>query len=882
MRAWLRSISRRDELEDRLDEELSFHLDQLIDKHERAGLSSREARRHALIELGGVELSKERTRDEFRGARFEAFIRDLRHAVRALLRSPRFAIVPILTLALGIGATTAMFSIVNGVVMRPLPYPNQDRLVELTHEAPGFGIDELYASPAIYFTYRDRSTTFETVGLWDWDASPVTVTGRGDPEAVSCVEVTREVLVLLGARPRAGRLFTAGDDQPGAEPTVIVSQAYAERRMGGIDPLEQYLTVDGTPRRVIGVLPRSFDFFDYPADLFYPLQLDRAQAEFPSFDGRGLALVKPGVTLADANADVARMIPLLNEEFSQGGFENARFGPRLRWLKDMVVGDLSETLWLLMATIGLLLLISCANVASLVLVRTEARRHELSLRTALGAGRAAITRVVFAESLIIGGCGGLLGIAVAASCLPALLAVGRGDLPQVMAVTIDPVVLLISVVSTLAATVLFGLVPALSLVINRQPLSRALSGVREGTAPAQGRLRQLLVVAQVALALLLLIGSGLMARTFQSLRQVDPGFVDPERALTFQLTIPRTADPETDDGWERELRVRQTIVDRLDSVSGVDSVGFTSFNDGLPLDGDGRATGVIAESRVGSEGAAATRQVQFASPRVLQSLGTQVVAGRSFDWTDVYERREVALVSENMARAEWGAVDQALGKRLGRSASGPWSEVVGIVQDIRHDGLSVPAPHVVVFPAVPSSTMSFVVRSERVGQADFYEEIQQAVWDVNPGLSMAAVRTLGDLYEQSLARVTVTLQLLATTGALALFLGLVGIYGVVSYAISRQQREIGIRLALGAPLGRVRRSFARQALALVAIGSIVGLLLSTLLTRLMSSQLFGVSPLDPLTHVVVVLGLVIVAGSTAYLSARRASALDPIEAVRRD
>ncbi|MGH9308528.1 MAG: ABC transporter permease, partial [Vicinamibacterales bacterium] len=364
----VRSLRRRHELETGLDEEIRFHIDHQTEKNLRAGMAADEARRQALLKFGGVDRVKESTRDQFRAGSIEDFVRDVRYGGRALLRAPGFTIVATLTLALGIGATTAMFSVVNGILLRPLPYPEQDRLIELVHEAPGVGISRILASPAVYFGYRDHSRTFEAVGLWDWDASPVTVTSGGEPESVRSVEVTHEVLGILGATPVLGRSFRPSDDAPGAAPTVVISRAYWQRRFGGAHPIGRTLVVDGVAREVVGVLPEWFRFFDYPADIFYPMRLVRSEAGFPQGDGRGLARLKPDITLEQANADARRMIPLINAEFGRAGpaFDRMRFGPNLRPLKEMVVGSLGDTLWLLMGTIGLLLLIACANVANLV------------------------------------------------------------------------------------------------------------------------------------------------------------------------------------------------------------------------------------------------------------------------------------------------------------------------------------------------------------------------------------------------------------------------------------------------------------------------------------------------------------------------------------
>ena len=888
MEGWrrLRSLGRRREMESGLDEEIRFHIDAQTQKNLQAGMSPEEARRQALIKFGGVERTREGTRDQFRFRFVEDFFRDLRYAGRSLRRAPAFTIVAIVTLAFGIGASSAMFSVVNGVLLRPLPYPEQDRLIDVVHQAPGLGIGRLFASSAIYFAYADHNRTFDGIAHWDWDKSPVTVSGSGEPEAVQSLEVTHEALSLLGADPILGRQFAAEDDRPGSAPTAIISHGYWQRKLGGADPIGRTLVVDGVPRQIIGVLPPSFQFFRYPADIFYPLQPVRAEARFPSFDGRAFARLKKGVTLEEASADVTRMIPILRAQYGPGAWENTRFGPNLQYLKDSVVGNLGETLWLMMGTIGLLLLIACANVANLVLVRTQTQRPQLAIRAALGAGWGAIARVVLAESAILGLAGGIAGLAIAYFSLPLLLSLGADELPQIMTVKIDVTVLLATLGISLLATVVFALLPVLQLASPAVRLTGSLrAGGRSATGGREGhRVRHVLVVSQVALALVLLIGSGLMIRTFQRLRQVDPGFRDPAQVQTFQVTVPRTTGPSAQPGGpadERELRGKQQILDSIAALPGVESVGFAGFSDGLPMDGDGRQVFMIVDGRPPvPDGTTPATELQFVSPGFFETLQTPVLAGRAFDWSDVYGDRPVVLVSESLARAQFGSSGKALGRRVAFNQQGPRWEVVGVVMDVLHDGVGREAPQTVIRPVVASEAVAFVVRSSRVGTPPFLGEVRKAVWSVNPNLSLEAEQTLGEMYQQSMARSAMTLKLLAITGAVALLLGLIGIYGVVSYAIAQRRREIGIRLALGARQAEVRHMFVRLALVLVAIGVAIGLAASAGVTRLMQSQLFGVSALDPLTHLAVALALFAAAALASYLSAQRASALDPVEVLR--
>jgi putative ABC transport system permease protein len=883
----LRSLLHRREFDERLEDEIRFHVEQQAEQHRRDGMPDDEARRRARLQFGAIQAVREQARDQMRAAPLEHVVRDVRYGWRSLRRAPVFTTVVVGILALGIGATTTMFSVVYGVLLRPLPYPGQERLVAIAHDVPALGRNQFLGSPAIYFGYRDYNRTFAAIGHWDWDDSPVTVSGQGEPESVASLEVTHEVLPMLGAHPAAGRSFSASDDQPGAPLTVIVSHAFAARRFGRQAAVGRTLVVDGVAREVVGVLPEGFRFFEYDAHIYYPLQHVRGAAQFPSGDGRAIALLKDGVTLAEANADVARMIPLLRQEF--GREEQAvqlEIRPALRPLKDSVVGDLSETLWILMGTIALLWLIACANAANLLLVRTQARVPELVVRSALGAGRAAIARVVLAEAMLLGGLGGAAGVAVAYAGLPVLVALGGDALPQVMSVRIDLIVLLVSAATALLAIAVAVSVPLLQLALGRVQHAETLRGARAASDGGAGlRAREVLVVVQVATALVLLNGSGLMMRTYSELRRVEPGFRAPEAVQTFQLTVPVSGPLEGEEGEPHRARLLATlrdILDRLSAVGGVDSVGFASGNDGLPLDGDGRQLSMVpyVDGVRATDGVPRLWEVQNVSPGLLETMQTRIVAGRGITWDDIETQREVMLVSESLARREWGSMEAALGRRVSASPDDPASEIIGVIEDVHHDGLTQPAPHTVVFPPRARDTATFAVRSHRAGQADFQRDLRAAIWSVNPHLAMARPQTLGAMYRRAMSRTSMTLWLLGMTGGLALLLGMVGVYGVVSYTVTRRRREIGIRLALGARRADVSGMFVRHALVVVGVGVLIGLAASAGLTRLIASQLFGINPMDVPTRVAVGLGLLAAASLASGLSAWRGAALEPSEVLR--
>ena len=804
----------------------------------------------------------------------------LRQTLRRLLRAPAFSVTTVLTLAIGIGATTAIFSVVNGVLLKPLPYPDSDRLVALRHRSNDQ--DNHAASEALYFTYREHSETFESVAIYSGNTA--TVTGAGEPEEVRRFMSTHEFLPTLRVTPLLGRTFVAADDVPGSAPTVILSHGYWQRKFGGAEnALGQSLVVDGAPHEIVGVLPPTFRFLEGPADILTPAQPIRAFAFVPSIGPRGIARLKDGVTLEQASADVERMIPIYIDSFpivpglTKDAVLAMQFGPNLRLLKDDVVGELDDVLWVLMGTIAMLLVIACANVANLALVRTEARGHELAIRAALGAGSARITRGLLLESVVLGLAGGALGLAFATAMLPALLSLAAQNLPSALDIAIDPAVLAFTLVISLAAGLLFGSIPALKYLGTRVATALLSSGRAQSASRARHRTRNSLVVAQVALASILLVASGLMIRTFQSLRDVDPGLTDPYTIQTVRISIPQAAVPE----FPRVVRMQNDIMDRLAAIPGVESVGFAHR---LPLLRTGPNGPFSLEDK--PDAPPIGPEFRYTSPRYFETLGTPIVAGRNFEWADHHGTQQVAVISENVARREWGSPTAAIGKRVRRGPQSPWIEIIGVAGDIRHNGIDQPAPDTIYLTTneflanFASRAVYFFIRSERVGTAGFLDEIGRAVWSVDGSLPLGSVQTLGELYDRSMARTSLTLVLLAITAGMALALGLVGIYGVISYMLAQRTREIGIRMALGAQHVALKRMLLGHVLALVVGGVVLGLGGAAALARLMESLLFGVSALDPMTYVAVSAILAVAAALAGYLPARRVTRVDPMAALR--
>jgi putative ABC transport system permease protein len=813
----------------------------------------------------------------------------LKHVLRRLGRAPMFAAVTLLTLAVGIGANAAIFSVVEGVLLKPLPFPRPDELVGVWHTAPGINIPEVNAAPALYFTYREEGRAFQDVGMWAERAA--SVTGLAEPERVTVLRVTDGVLGLLGVPPALGRPFSAKDDVAGSPPTVILTHGYWQSRFGG-DPgvLGRRLMLDGEPREIIGVMPQHFRFLNVKASLILPLQLDRSKVFLGNFSYMSVARLKPGVTVEGANADVARMLPIAFDRFpappgfNKEMFAKARLAPKLRPFKRDLVGDVGKVLWVLMGTIGMVLLVACANVANLLLVRAEGRQQELAVRAALGAGWGQIAGELLLESVTLGLLGGALGLGVAYALLRLLAYLAPANLPRLDEIAIDaPVVLFTAAVSVLAG-VLLGLIPVFKYAGPHLAAALRSGGRGASESRERHRARNTLVVVQVGLALVLLVSSGLMIRSFRALREVQPGFTRPEEVQTIRISIP---DAQVKDE-ESVVRMQQATQEKVAAIPGVVSVGMAS---GIPLDGDDWHDPVFAEDRTYAEGQLpALRLFKFVAPGFLGTMGTPLVTGREFTWSEIYDRTPLVMVSENLAREMWGDPGNALGKRVRENTKGAWREVIGVVADVYNDGLDQKAPTTVYWPILMkdfdgdgmSRSLSYAIRGSRAGTEAFLKEIRQAVWSVNSTLPVASVQTLETVYERSMARTSFTMVMLVLAGAMALLLGVVGIYGVISYAVSQRTREIGIRMALGAQHEELTGMFVRHGLVLASIGAACGLAAAFGLSRLMSSLLFGVGAADPLTYALVATTLVSAAVVASYLPARRASALDPMDALRAD
>ena len=696
------------------------------------------------------------------GSVFRDLWQDVRYAARVFARQPAFASAAVLTLALGIGATTAIFSVVYGVLLRPLPFQDPERLVSLAHVAPhGAGANH---GPGTYLTYRENQQVFEALGAWD--PTEVSITGGGDPERVPGVLLSSSVLPLLRVQPILGRAFSAEDDTPGVPRRVMLTNGYWQRRFGGSENVVgQLLTIDGQPAEVIGVLPAAFKFLRTRPAVVLPLPLDVNAPRGISFGFQARARLKPGVTFEQANADLARMISLLPPSFAR-----LELRPDVRPLAADVIRNVGPILWILMAAVGVVLLIACGNVANLFLVRAEGRHQELAVRAALGASRGRIARALLSESVVLAFAGGWVGVVLAQAALGLLRAIAPAELPRVDDIGIDGTVLLFTVSVAVLSGALCG---ALAVIRFGKPGITALKegGRSASDAPGRHRTRDALVVGQVALALTLLIVSGLMIRTFIAMRQVDPGFTRPEEVQTFVLAIP----PSLMSDAQQTVRAFEGVAEELARVPGVTSVGLSSS---ITMDGEDNGNYAAIEEFPDPEGTMVKlRRFKSVGPGYFETMGNRLVAGRSITWNDIREERPVVIISEPLAREYWGEPAKAIGKRLrGSSPKYPWREIVGVSGSERDDGLAQPPTQIVYWPMLNESyrwrTMAFAVRSTRVGAPGFVRELEQAVWSVNPNLPLATVQTLEEIQAGSMTQTSFALVMLGIAAGVALLIGM--------------------------------------------------------------------------------------------------------------
>lgn len=886
----LRALLFRGAEEAELDEELRFHVEMETEANLARGMSADEARRQALIAFGGME----RFREEVRAARGVGFLegpwRGLRFAVRRLVRDRGFSVPVIATLALGIGATTAIFALVNAVLLQPLPYPDSGRLVAVRHAAPGWGLSEAGQSDGTYLHYRSGNRTFEEMGVY-YESSQI-LTDGDEAERIRVAMTTPSTFSVLGVRPFRGRLFTPADTERAAW-VVMISHDLWVRRYGA-DPGIIGSTIEinrGEPREVVGVMPPGFDFPSPDTDLWWGMGAEASEAGMDDLWMSGIGRLRNGISPGDAEADLQRLVltlPAAYPEVTPELLGEGRLQAVVTPFKDVVVGDARPALMLLLATAGFVLLVALANVANLVLVRAERQRREVAVAKALGAGRLQLAGRFLAESMVLAAVAGALGSLVAYAGVELRFGFGTGRIPRLHELGLEgavPVAVGLSILSG-ALLAFIGLVRT-----GRPDLAGTLRG-STGRATARREtsyVQRLLVATQVGLALTLLIGSALMVQSLRRLQQIDLGF-DPENVLTFETTLPTVQYLRYHDIVRFELEV----LERLRAVPGVSAAEGTailpltsasSFDQPEPILPDGTPVGV--------NGLAPRGIVGSATPGYFDAMRIPLLAGRTFEPGDFRGEAPAVVLSDGLARALFRGED-AVGRRvrLANHPREPAYTVVGVVGGVPGEALAEGPAHMLYFPVLPwpdpaanppipyfHRSPTIVVRTD-VAPASLVATTRRIVRDIDPKVPVVRVQPMEEHVRASMARPRVTMVLLLVAAASALLLGTIGIYGVLAYAVSQRTSELGVRLALGARPAGVVRMVVRQGALLALAGIAAGLLAAFALTRFLRSLLYEVNPFDPATYALIAGLLFGVAIAASYLPARRAAGIDPASALR--
>ncbi len=813
----------------------------------------------------------------------EDFIADVRFALRALRRSPGFAVAAILTLALGMGATTAIFSVIRAVLMSPLPYAQPERRVMVWSRWKDF--PKTWVATGEVADYRRAIPSFASVAAWEIDQA--NLTGGAEPVRVGVAGITANTFETLGARPQLGRGFTEAEDRPGGPPVIVLGYGVWQNRFGG-DPgiIDRIVELDGVARRVVGVMPRGFalptDFTEDAADptqVFVPDQVDFSQGDHGNHGYYSAATLVPGATAARATAELKS----LTAASTRAGLypEPMRFDAFAVPVEEEIRGGARRALVLVFGAVGFLLLMACANVANLLLARAEGRQREIAVRAAIGAGKGRLIRQLLTESLVLAAAGATVGLALAWAGVKVIAAKGAAGLPELSPIGIHPRMLLFAAALTLLTTLLFGFAPALQTL--RLNLTESL---RDGSANASAghrrqSLRAVLAGVQMALAVLLLLGAGLMLRTLDALLHVDLGF-RPEHVLTLQLRLPEASykTPESVVAFYRAM---------LERVRGLPGVGAAGIVRSLPLAASIGDWGLDIEGYVESPGNNAKGDWQVVSDGAFEALGERLLRGRTFTTGDTAEALPVAVVNETLARTYWPGQDP-IGRRIrmGSRTTRPWMTVVGLVKDERHNGVTAAIKEKFFVPyaqfpraregdAARGMTLVLRVAGEPMR---LVAPVRAEVRALDPRLPIANVRLMTEVVDASMATPRLTGTLLSIFAGLALILAAVGVAGVLAYLVSQRRREIGIRMALGASRANVLALIVRRGMAYAAVGIAAGVAVALFLTRLMEGLLFGVAPRDPLTFLAVSAILLVIAAAASVVPALRAARVDPLEALR--
>ncbi len=805
----------------------------------------------------------------------DTLLQDLRYSFRMLARRPGFTIIAVLALALGIAANSAIFSVVNTVLLRPLPYASPDKLV-LVWTYFGPDLPQNWVSGPELADMRERSTMIEDFAAMSFPS--VSLTGVGEPEQLQGAAVTANLFPTLGVQPSQGRSFTEAEDRPGGERVVILSHGFWKRRFAS-DPgiINQTISLEGQNATVIGVMPDGFGILPPDAqsprniELWVPMAADFRQQNRGNHGMRVIARIKPEYSLAQAQEEMKQISADLDNEFYKFGF-----GINIVPLHAHVVKTVRPMLWMLLGAVGFVLLIACTNVANLLLARAVAREKEIAIRTALGAGRGRLIRQLLTESIVLAVFSGAIGLLLAYLGLKALIAVAPDNVPRLNEVSIDASVLIFTIGIAMLTGIVFGLVPAFQS--SKPDLNETLKeGGRGSTGGARGRMvRSVLVVAEVAFALMLLTGAGLMIRSFIRLQEVEPGF-KPDHLLTLRLRLPQTKYSDA----AQLTPFYQNLIQRVRALPGVKTAGTVSH---LPLSGAYQSGTVTVEQPSASvDNASFECDRRVTSPDYFEAMGIEVKAGRVFNDHDAQGAQMVCIIDETFARRFWPNEDP-IGKRVkigGNQSTAPWLVVVGVVAHVKHYGLSAQGREFIYFPyqQTPARQMFLAVRTEG-DPSNLVGAVRNEIASIDPDQPVADIRNMEQIVYGSVAQPRFNMLMLGIFAAVALILAAVGVYGVMNYSVAQQTHEIGIRMALGAQQSHILSMVIQQGFVLVGIGVAIGLAGALIVTQFMSSLLYGVKAIDPATFVGVAVILAIVALIASYIPARKATRVDPMIALR--
>jgi putative ABC transport system permease protein len=819
----------------------------------------------------------------FEGMTMDGWTKEVVHAVRGLIRRPGFTVVAVLTLGLGIGANTAIFSVVNGVVLEPLDYPDSEQLVLITSSFPTMGFTDFWISPPEYMQISEGTRSFDQVGAFY--TYQVSIGTDEQPERVDAAAVSWQLFDALRVSPRLGRFFNEQEDQPGGPNVAVLSHELWQRSYGA-DPqiVGRSIEVNGTTTDVIGVMPEGFDIDESEAEIWLPLQLDWTNRN--NFGSHYLFLVgrlAQGTTVDQAETELNAFVQRFPDEIQNGHIDPETHPLHMIELQEDIVGDVRPALMILLGAVGFVLLIACANVANLLLARAQDRHKEVAVRAAIGAGHGRLLRQFLTEGVVLSLAGALLGTVFALVSLDLLQAAGPGDLPRLSEVHLDAKVLGFTTLIAIATGIFFGLAPTRHVATSELAGALRDGGTRSTSSAGQRRLRSLLVVSETALALILAVGAGLMIRSFGALNAVEPGF-EPEGLLTFQVYLPSSGYP----GGEDQLEFQNRIIEQISSEPGVTGVAAMS---GLPPVRRLNANDTEFENFVRTEDSP-PQNVDFyqaITSDYLETMGIEVEEGRGFEPTDDQGAVPVALVNRKLAETFWPG-ENPIGKRLrpGFGGPNPFLEVVGVVEDVKNAGLEADVGTELYFSypqALPqggaSRTQNFVVRTAG-DPAELAPSVRRIVWARDATLPISGLQPFADVMGNAMARARFLTTLLAAFAVLALSLAAVGTYGVMSYAVTQRGRELGIRMAMGAEAGMVQKLVLSEGLKVAAVGLVIGIGGAWALTGMLESLLYGIDARDPMSFLFGPLVLTLVAVAACWIPARRATRVDPVTVLREE